>query len=251
LINREGIADILQEITDAKSCQPIKNLLQTTPASHPDDLTYLELSCPNRSLIRTGPIVITDPVPLHSVSQSADNPPSLGRLDTAEDFAGSDSLNLDKNNGFPRHLMEPLGIIEASAKEAESLAATYWHAEDFANAELAYLDAISHYSYLLGYNDLHVCRLRSSLADTQAHLHRLDESISIRRQIIAACWLKYGENAHETLVYREKLASNFALQKLDEEAHFLYSKAADGYQKNPQARVAIEMFDANYTAFSG
>jgi hypothetical protein len=94
-------------------------------------------------------------------------------------------------------------ISEASAKEAECLAVASWHADDFAKAEQAYLDAISQYSYLLGCDNLLLCQLRSNLADTQAHLHRLDESISTRRQIIAACWLQYDENAHETLHYTE------------------------------------------------
>lgn len=144
----------------------------------------------------------TDSAPPHLDSQPAGNLPSLS-LFTNTEFLGGDSPNLDTQFVFPRHRLEPMCISEASAKEAECLAVASWHADDFAKAEQAYLDAISQYSYLLGCDNLLLCQLRSNLADTQAHLHRLDESISTRRQIIAACWLQYGENAHETLHYTE------------------------------------------------
>jgi tetratricopeptide (TPR) repeat protein len=194
-------------------------------------MTSLEFSYTNINVLPTGPTITTDSESSHSIPKPTDKAPSLGPFSNAENFVGGDSPNFDMQPEFSRHRMELLDITEASAKEAESLATAYWHAENFASAEPAYLDAISKYSYLLGYDDLRVCQLRSNLADTQVHLHRLDKSISTRRQIIAACWLKHGENSHETLHYTEKLAGVLALQKQDEEAHFLYRKAADGYQK--------------------
>jgi tetratricopeptide (TPR) repeat protein len=226
-------------MADPKSCHSIKNLLQTDPTAAPDGVTNLEFSYTNINILPTGPTITTASEPSHSISQPADKAPSLSPFSNVEEFLGGDLPNFNMQPELPRNRMEPLDITEASAKEAESLAAVYWHAEDFASAEPAYLDAISQYSYLLGYDDLRVCQLRSNLADTQAHLHRLDKSISTRRQIIAACWLKYGENADETLHYTEKLAGVLALQKQDEEAHFLYRKAADGYQKTHRPALRL------------
>jgi hypothetical protein len=48
-----------------------------------------------------------------------------------------------------------------------------------------------------------------------------------------------GENAHETLYYTEKLAGVLVLQKQDEEAHFLYHKAADGYPKSGRPTLRL------------
>lgn len=226
-------------MADPKSCRSIGDLLQTGLAASPDGMTILEFSYPNINLPPTGPTITTDSEPSHSIYQQTNKLHSLGPLSNAGEFISGDLPNFDVEPEFPRHQMEPLDITEASAEEAESIATAYWHAEDFANAEPAYLDAISQYSYLFGYDDLRVCQLRSNLADTQAHLHRLDKSISTRRQIIAACWLKYGEDAHETLYYTEKLAGVLAVQKQDEEAQFLYRKAADGYQKNDRPTLRL------------